>query len=55
MVDNWIQLFVGSVGNAWIKVNILGHAVWGFNLKVTPFKIVPAWLSLYNTHIGMWL
>jgi hypothetical protein len=54
MVDNWIQIFVGSLGNAWLKVNIMGHHVCAWNLKVTPFKIVPIWFSIYNTHLGKW-
>jgi hypothetical protein len=51
MVDNFIQVYLASQANVWVEINILGAHFHGFNINVTPFKIIPLWLSLYHTHL----
>ena len=50
IVDNWIQFSLWSDANIGININLMGLQYASFNLNIVPFKFVPVWLSLYNTH-----
>ena len=51
MVDHYIQAYLESQANLWLEINILGAHFHGFNIAVTPLKIIPLWFSLYHTHL----
>lgn len=50
ILDNWVQASLESEGNVQFLFNLYGFAQFGLNFNVVPFKIIPAWFSLYTTH-----
>ena len=50
ITDNWIQFELWSEANFNVSLNLLGLHICEFNLAIEPFKIVPLWFSIYNTH-----
>lgn len=48
--DNWVQAELWSEANIGFTLNILGYSICTVNVAITPFHIVPLWLSLYHTH-----
>jgi hypothetical protein len=51
IVDNWIQFELWSEANIGFNLNLFGFHVCQVNVAIEPFKIVPLWFSLYNTHL----
>jgi hypothetical protein len=49
-VDNWLQFLLWSDSNIGLNINLMGLHIAVFNVNFEPFKIVPLWLSIYNTH-----
>lgn len=50
IVDNWVQFELWSDANIGFTLNLLGFHIADINVNIVPFKIIPLWFSIYNTH-----
>ena len=50
IVDNWVQFELWSDANIGFTLNLLGLHIADINVNIVPFKIIPLWFSIYNTH-----
>jgi hypothetical protein len=50
IIDNWVKFELWSDANIGFTLNLFGLHIADINVNIVPFKIIPLWLSIYNTH-----